>query len=1170
MSTRSFLRQHADSSPTRQQQQQQQQQLQQQLQQQQQLPFTGDNVNDADFSRDLLAQSDHGSNTLPRSRPIRAPTSSASNSILSGSYTQRNPVRSFAHHASHAINDAPQYSSQGVRERTQELASYALESESYQGQRDKSSVTDTDTISSRHTGLNTESGEGRPSSDSFETNVIGEDTEPESPETLTGGPRYEGQGFFNTARQSQDGQGPFNTTRQSQDGQGPFKTTCQSQDDAGSYTVYATSSQSTVPDLLVEDTEPSDENTPLLLPQARLSRVESQSQHKPAIGSASERPRTSNITVRLGDALAAGREHVLNAKRSLQNPKNYTRDAAAAGVVASLQTLSAVFLGLLLNILDALSYGYILFPLGSSIFSQTGPDGISIFFVSCIISQLSYSLGLSVFKGGVGSEMIEVVPFFHKMAFQIMAEMKDASPEAVIATVIVAYCVSSIVTGLIFLALGCFKLGSLVSFFPRHILIGCIGGVGFFLFVTGIEVSARLEGNLNYDLATLHRLFDRDTVYLWILPLALAVIVLVLRRLIKSPFVLPAFFILIFAVFYLVVKGFLGLDLELVRNSGWIFEKPEAGVPFYRFYSYFKLGSVDLGALASTIPTMFALSFFGIIHVPINVPALGAAVKEDSVDVNRELIAHGISNTLSGCVGSIQNYLVYANSILFIQNGGDSRVAGFLLAVATTAVWVAGPAMIGYIPVCLVGALIFLLGIELMEEAVWDTFGKCHRLEYLTILAIVLIMGVYDFVVGIFTGIVLACLSYVIQSSRNPAVRASYSGDIAESTVRRPRADRRYLSQVRGQIQLIKLSGFLFFGTIVSVEEYMRSLIEEDNFRKQPISFIIVDFSHVTDVDFSSSEGFQRINRILSRKNVKMIISGLSFASKVGQALQNVGLLDVEKGDDACPPPQVFEDMNMALEGCENELLEAFYGHCNSKSTKRQKTPPLSIDGAESSPRLTANGGQTSLNSSPASSLQPNPLDPSFSSPRRGAQFRAAANTMREHGADACPFPENHRETASVVPSKWKSFAQPIKIILQTFEDVSDKNEDFWHIAAPYFERKTYPAGTVLYSRGDEPNGFYILERGRFRTEYELDQGRFYEVILPGTTCGELPFFSETDRTGTVAAENDSVAWLLTRERYNELEKTNRDVASELLKVGLKLTKERMDAITSYVLVTAS
>jgi SulP family sulfate permease len=48
----------------------------------------------------------------------------------------------------------------------------------------------------------------------------------------------------------------------------------------------------------------------------------------------------------------------------------------------------------------------ILFPLGEHIFEKTGPDGISMFYVSCIVSQLVYSLGGSRFKGGVGSEMV--------------------------------------------------------------------------------------------------------------------------------------------------------------------------------------------------------------------------------------------------------------------------------------------------------------------------------------------------------------------------------------------------------------------------------------------------------------------------------------------------------------------------------------------------------------------------------------------------------------------------------------------------------------------------------------------------------------------------------------------------------------------------------------------
>jgi hypothetical protein len=48
----------------------------------------------------------------------------------------------------------------------------------------------------------------------------------------------------------------------------------------------------------------------------------------------------------------------------------------------------------------------ILFPLGQSVFSDLGPDGLSIFYVSCIISQLVYSSGGSIFKGGIGSEMV--------------------------------------------------------------------------------------------------------------------------------------------------------------------------------------------------------------------------------------------------------------------------------------------------------------------------------------------------------------------------------------------------------------------------------------------------------------------------------------------------------------------------------------------------------------------------------------------------------------------------------------------------------------------------------------------------------------------------------------------------------------------------------------------
>jgi SulP family sulfate permease len=80
-----------------------------------------------------------------------------------------------------------------------------------------------------------------------------------------------------------------------------------------------------------------------------------------------------------------------------------------------------------------------------------------------------------------------------------------------------------------------------------------------------------------------------------------------------------------------------------------------------------------------------------------------------------------------------QNYLVYTNSLLFIDSGGNSRLAGVMLAGATAGIMLVGPVIVGFIPVMVVGALIFLLGIELMEEALVDTWGKLHRHEYLTV-----------------------------------------------------------------------------------------------------------------------------------------------------------------------------------------------------------------------------------------------------------------------------------------------------------------------------------------------------------------------------------------------------------------------------------------------------
>ena len=255
------------------------------------------------------------------------------------------------------------------------------------------------------------------------------------------------------------------------------------------------------------------------------------------------------------------------------------------------------------------------------------------------------------------------------MAFTILTRIGEDNPKSVVATTILSYSTSSMLTGAIFYIMGWCRLGSLIGFFPRHILIGCIGGVGWFLIATGIEVSARLQGNLQYNLTTLRRLFHVDTVLLWTIPLLLSAFLMIIKRWVKHPLTDATYFISLIGIFHFLVAALSNVNLETLRAKGWVFEAPTLDTPFYHFYTlygmsfssytsianyYQDFGAVDWRALAATIPAMFALTFFGILHVPINIPALALTTGEDNISVDRELRAHGWSNTLSGLCGSIQ------------------------------------------------------------------------------------------------------------------------------------------------------------------------------------------------------------------------------------------------------------------------------------------------------------------------------------------------------------------------------------------------------------------------------------------------------------------------------------------------------------------------------------
>ncbi|KAJ7119614.1 sulfate transporter family-domain-containing protein [Mycena epipterygia] len=789
----------------------------------------------------------------------------------------------------------------------------------------------------------------------------------------------------------------------------------------------------------------------------------------------------------------------------------------------AIKALPAVVLGCLLNILDGVSYGMIIFPTTPP-FSDLGPMGVSMFFVSCVVAQLAYTCGGSGFAGANGSMMIEVVPFFHILATSIAREIGPDHPQEIICTTLVAYALSSVLTGLSFFLLGFLKLGLLIGFFPRHILVGCIGGVGAFLIETGLTVSLRIsDDDFTATWSTFKFVFlDSHNLALWTIPLALAILLRVVTENLRwrHQLVFPVYFLIIPMIFYIVVAA-AQLNLGDLRESGWVFDMIAGGSKesWYKFYQYYDYSKVRFAPLWSTLPTQFALLFFNILHPPLNVPALSVSLNED-VDTDKELVAHGYSNLLAGVLGTVPNYLVYVNTLLFYRVGGGTRVAGFLLAVATTALLLIGTGPIAYIPVMVVGALIFVLGIDLCKEALWDTRHRVSKTEYITIVSIMVCMTVWDFVIGVLFGIIVSCFFFVVQNSQRTSIRALYTGETAMSTVRRPSSQRAYIREVSKQTTILRLQGFLFFGTITRVEEAIRNIIDEPSWQRNPVRFLVLDLSLVGGVDMSSAEAFVRVQRLLSAKYVTLVFCGFSAESPVGMALQSVDVL----GADGV---ELFSTFNDAMEWTENAYLRAWF-----RSQKSEMSAYM-LPG-----RQDANiAYQESL----AGSLVGTP--------------------RRSHLRDA-----GHRTIANEIqPLEPGISAEPYNTLVKAFSSYGDVDLQQFRPMLSYLQRMSLPEGFVLWRQDDPADGLYIIESGVLRASYKFSDHSqsIEESMVPGTLAGELSALSNLPRNASVVVERSAVLWKLSIEDLRRLENADPVLARIFTQLVLKAAKIDTDILLS-------
>lgn len=124
------------------------------------------------------------------------------------------------------------------------------------------------------------------------------------------------------------------------------------------------------------------------------------------------------------------------------------------------------------------------------------------------------------------------------------------------------------------------------------------------------------------------------------------------------------------------------------------------------------------------------------------------------------------------------------------------------------------------------------LGVDLIVDGVLHSRPSLDALEYGSMLMVATVVAVWGFVPGIAAGVVSACATFVVQSSRENNVRAVFSGENARSNTSWPSRLRARLesglSARSAKVIVIQLQGHLFFGNIQKVVATVVSTLRQD------------------------------------------------------------------------------------------------------------------------------------------------------------------------------------------------------------------------------------------------------------------------------------------------------------------------------------------------------
>jgi SulP family sulfate permease len=403
------------------------------------------------------------------------------------------------------------------------------------------------------------------------------------------------------------------------------------------------------------------------------------------------------------------------------------------------------------------------------------------------------------------------------IAVVIIALAKTHGVEYVFATVILA--------GAIQMLAGFLKLGKLIRLVPHPVIFGFVNGLAIIIFMSQLDQFKDPSGIwlTGTNLYILLALVGLTMLIIWGLP-----------KLTKA---IPASLIAILVVFGLVYL--FKIDTKTVGDIASI----KGGFPPFHIPQL----PFSLGTLQIIFPYAAIIAGVGLIESLLTLNIIDE-ITETRGQSNREAVAQGAANILSGLFSGMGGCAMLGQSLINVYAGARARLSGIVASISLLIFIMFGSGLIEKVPMAALTGLMIMVAIGTFEWASLRIINKMPRHDiFVGMLVALITVLLHNLALAVLIGVIISALVFAWESAKR--IRA-----------------RKYVDE--NGVKHYEIFGPLFFGSTTAFTEKFEVLDDP--------SEVIIDFKESKVVDMSAIEALNVLTHRYAKQNKKIHLRHLS------------------------------------------------------------------------------------------------------------------------------------------------------------------------------------------------------------------------------------------------------------------------------------------------------